>query len=1012
MKFRFIVSFVFSLLFFSNFVFAECSFTSRDSSCEVFSSPFNSFDLNFENSEDLLDFNAVIYDKANLYNSVLVEMDADNRKVRNVNPFSKAGVYVLDVSARNSVGRDFNFKKEFVFDNLKPSIPIVSLDLDSETSSIEVLGLAEFSKTVVAVGSNGGEIGRTEVLADGTFNLSLNLPNSGLNFVRFYSIGYNGLKSESLDRVIRVGNFGLTDLNPTVAFISLDDNSAVNNLVEGFTNSRNYYVSGNVGVSNSRVFISGNPVESDNNGKFGGFVNLNEGDNEIEVLAGGSSKVLNVKYVNPRFLFTEVNFEKFVIGDYNLFTGDANLDVGFDVFLNGVFVKSVDVSDSSFSFDLTGFKYGKNYVYLKGANGEEFSDIVYFDNVAPKIEVLSSKISKDSTYLYFKVFDEFGVDISKSELILNGKSISSELLEVRGDYYIYDVVFSEGSNSFNLKIVDNSGNSFDVSNNVVVDSNVAIIESVIVESGDRVGDYLFLSEGESKISLVPNKNIAFVKVLLNGEYVTDYTIKQNNEVEMNLNVLEDSGVLSFEFIDSKYVKFSQEFKYEVLRKPQIEFDFVDMSKANEFGVVRVSGNVDSSYFDWESFEIGDNKVSRFGDNFEVVSKIHSSQLTISGRDYLLNEVTPNLFSGVIYKNMKPRFEFNDLNLYGIYGSVVGFTNSDLNMIFSYDGFETSGFLDSTFSLASAQRSGVRSVNLKGSSESGNKFNLVNAVSVDSVKPGIYFLESKIVLLGTLSSIVMVRVDGNNVGTGSSCLSSNDFDLFCRELSLIGVDSVIEVTDGAGNIFSRTYDGSVDNVIVGPVPMKVYMTGNDLKTSEENFFVSGQFVSSSPVSSVSVDGSSCIFDDYNFVCLVSLEDGDNSFTVTVVNVDGESASNSINILKTVLDFDISLSGFAGEKLIDVLEEYYIVDDKVDVLGGVSKEVLVKLVINDKEILKGSLDGDINLVDVDLTEFVTGKDKTELEVTLRAEDEFGNKADSNTLVLIYNRVLETIVDIFIS
>ena len=341
------------------------------------------------------------------------------------------------------------------------------------------------------------------------------------------------------------------DLNPVVSKIVIDDNSVINEVSELATLKRNFYVSGSVGAPNARVFISGNPVVADGSGKFGGFVNLNLGENEIVVLSGGVSKSFKISYVEPKFHFTSVSVPKVVEESSVEFYVGTDFDTPFDIFLNGEFYDSRVSVDGEIGFVVSGLRSGKNYILLKGFDGAEVLKVVYVDSESP---VLSEHVPEFVVGdLYFSAKDDFGVDFRKTELRLNGELVENDLLEIKGDYFFYNFEnLSEGDYDFGVTVFDNVGKSDEISGSFKVDYSRADFVDIDVKNGVLFGDkFLFSGFDDVRVVFRPNRNVAFDRVFMNEDEQTSYKIKKDNSVIFDLNFFDELGEFELKFIDNE-----------------------------------------------------------------------------------------------------------------------------------------------------------------------------------------------------------------------------------------------------------------------------------------------------------------------------------------------------------------------------------------------------------------------------------------------------------------------------
>jgi hypothetical protein len=923
-----------------------------------------------------------------------------------------------------------------LFDNLKPNLPVLPINLDSDKSSISVLGTALFSKEIIVADKSGRTIEKKQkfqVSEDGTFNFDMNLV-AGVNFFKFAAVGHNGLVSDFVERVIISKPNSVINFEPFVSNINLDDNNLLNKVVSGVTLKRNIYVSGNIGYPDSRVFISGNPVVSTKNGDFGGFVNLNQGENKIEVLAGGKNKSFDVSYVSEEFRFRTVQVSKFTNVDNVNLNIEALYDANFDVYLNGEITSTQKTSNGVLDLKVSDLRYGKNYIYLSGPSGKFIEKLVFYDNQKPEIEVVSPQNSSALNRFIFEVLDDFGFDIKKTVFKLNGITVSNDNLTVSGNYFVYDVSeLTNVDNSYSILVYDLAGNSSEEFGNFTVSSDSVSLDEITVNDGKVLGNRIFFNSlGTQNLKIIPSKNIAFEEILLDGEDQTNYSINNDNSVDLEVNLFDKSGEFEFIFIDgSKDIatedlnNFTQKFSYIVVSEPKIEFDFIPRSILGEGETFVVSGKVTSEYFNWNSFEINSVDVKRKGDYFETHLTFDGSlPLLISGNDFLGKHFSDNTVDIV-------KMDSSDLNLQILNGSNDFFSGSIpdpfdpdvLGFVNSYDGVYSKQVLPQSFNLVSAQRSGLRNLNLKGTKESLKRFSYEDKVSVDGLKPEIYFLEDKVVVLGTLSEVKLISVNGKDFGTGEGCDYLYGFSNFCNEIDLVDMGDKVKVVDSFGNEFSRVYSGVLDDVSFPVRDLKIYFTGNDKYVDSRDTFVQGQFISSERIDSISTNYGSCEFDTFNFVCDLILYNGENNVDVEIKTKSGDTEKEEI-ILDVIpgpeddgdsgsyVPLSLSLIKIYGDGVYDLSKNYGFDSTKVSFEGDVNKNSDVELIINDEVVRVNEFDDRVNFSDVDLSDFVVGSDKAQLDVWLRATDSFDRHKDSNVLILFYNRVKKTVVDVIIN
>lgn len=1020
---RVLMLFILVFGFFVTGVSAQCVFDNLDSSCESFSSPFNSFNLNFDSVSNLESYEVSLFLKSNPSNELKTRVEGN--LVFNVNPFVEAGVYVLRVSSKNKAGVIVENDFEFVFDNSKPAAPIVDLNLVSNTNSILVMGKGRFGMSVLAEDLNGQSV-TSVVDSNGDFQINLNL-NSGLNYFRFYQVNSNGIKSEPIERIILFddGNIVTSDASGIVV-----DDLSVSNMrtyldVNSYvTTKRNFYVSGKVeeALRGSDVYVNGVKAKVDGLNRFGAFVLLNEGSNKLKIQSGALVSFVDVTYVEPRFKFLNLNFTKVTNVDSFSLSGKVNYDVPFDVYVNGKFVSQIISTNGNFDEVISGLNVGKNYIYLSGLNGEGVREIVYYDNSLPQVVLSGSEKLAYSNKLVFEILDDTGVDISQLKLIIGPYVFTSDSFNVSGDFYMVDVSSVEdGSYNYVISAVDRTGNLGELSGVLSIDKSNTLFESFNVESGYVLGNNIFTKKGVKKLSLSPSRYVAFEEIYLDGVRQSNYEIKSNGDVELLADFENSNGVLEMKYINSNHDSFSEIFNYYTDdEEPFVDLDYVAEGYSIDSGLIKISGEIVDSHFDWTTLNFnGVSNYLRFGSYFEAFVPVASSNLEISGRDYSLNEISNKVFGGIFTKDIRDTsVTFNKYSKDSVIG-VLSNTNSEIkNYVTKYDGeFVNKVYLSNNFELGVSEREGLRSVNFKGVESSLRSFKSYDVVSVDASKPEIYFIGGansrvKIVVDGTLSDVEGSSLSILDNGISVSSISNCDVKVgvFSKCYDVPSGSLEVSVSDVSGNSNSKVFSGSFDSLPVKSTSVDFFFNGNDKVTTESIYFVSGNVIGGDVLTGISVNGKACEFDDVSFVCSVNLNLGANDFEVVVKNSLGADIVKSYSIDRKDSNLVVSLDGAKGYGVFKSGSQYFINLNLIDVWGNVNSKSLVKVLVDGNEIRYGNKVNGFNL-SVDLGENVFGKSYESIDLWVEAEDEFGNKGVSNKFKLVYNRVLQTILKVIV-
>lgn len=1033
MRKRLLVLMLVSMFFLVNSAFAQCSLDDRINDCPVFSNTFNSFNLDFSDQEEVLSYEASIYKKDNPANKLIVMQDGNS--VRNLNPFTEPGVYVLKVDvltkARNTVTEEF----EYVFDNSEPLAPIIPLNLRSGSGSISIEGRTEASSTVVAE-DLGGNVVNTASDASGDFILNLNLQN-GWNYYKFYTIR-DGRRSVEVQRVIYSGSYPVIDVNSVTGSIDLESPAQTNartTEISGtyVTTKRDFYIQGTLGsgVAGIPVYINGARVLSDPSGRFGGLVLLNEGQNKIIVKAGSQQRQVLVDYVPSNFKFFELEHEKSVSSDELRITGKTNYDLPFQVYLNGKHLFEQVSSSGNVDFTLTGLREGKNYIYIEGYNSEVYNDIVYLDTQNPVIESLSAEsVSIGDKELVFRIKDDTGVEFTSFDMTFSdSKRYFGSDIEVRGDIFIVDLKkHEEGSYSYDVEVQDSSGRIGTFSGSITISPTSTMIETIYPQKGAFVGDTLFVKKGVQRIDIIPSRHIAFKKIYIDGEEQINYSIKPSGDVELHAEFKAEEGEMEFIFINNDYEEFTKIITYRTDEKnPELELDYIYRPYVST-QAVKITGKITDPYFDWESLGFNSQRnVVRYGDYFEAYvypPNAGENNLLVNGKDLNGNILVPSMLGGLMVKeSVVDDIVFEDVSSQSFKGQLSGGNSRVKNYASSYDGMDVKmAYISTDFELPASDREGVRSVNLKGVRGSDLTISDYSAVSIDGSEPELYHVSygsdrARVIIDGTLSPVVdssiSIMVNSQEVPSYSFCSNYQKPSVYsrCVEVpSQMGDQVVIRVEDDAGNTATKTFTvGEFNEPVTVPTQFEIYFTGNDKVSKKSSAFIQGQIKSSVPVTEVKVGNRVCAFDDFNFVCEVYLVNGDNDFEVIARNSNSETVSSSYSIFYDN-SFEVEINDISGDALVRIGSDYYTVSNNLFVSGDVSKEAIVKLLIDGNSFMTGVQDGEFT-VPMDLRENVLGKNEEELEIRLQAEDEQQRKVFSEKLKVIYNRISKTIVDIVV-
>ena len=1019
----------------------ECQIDSYGSECIIFDSPYNIFNLDISDEDDLDSFNARIFNKYNINNEIQVSIEENS--IENLDPFTEPGVYILEVVAYNRRKTPTVKEFEFIFDNSNPKPLVIEPNLRTDTNEIIIIGYGNPLHTVVAQRKNGDILREMRPQENGTFSLTLNNINSNNRaLVYFHSENANGIKSDTIERIIyfeeespsneqNVGSITISDLSLVTPSntVKVSENSYI-------SKKRNFYVEGTLTGTTQKgvpVYINGNKVLSASDNTFAGFVLLNKGENILEIKTKEVSTYVNVTYLDMDFRFTSNPLEDVKVVSQNTLTinGSTNVDLPVIVYVNGE-GSSLVVQDGTYSTQIIGLKSGKNYVYIEGYNGEYISDYIYYDTQEPQIEVVSETSFLNNSYdLVFKITDDTGVDLETMDVIIDGVEVSTNKIQRVSNYYMVNLrSYADGEHSYKVVARDRVLKSSSISGTFSINPDLTSIGRIDFDErlSRRIGNHLFLQEGMNRLKLHFSENVAFKSVKLDGREVIDYSINSDDSVDLRLNISEPSGELVLVYINSKGDVFTRNFKYySSLGESILKLNYVDKSGYGQGSFARVSGQIIGSSFNYSSLRVGgSNNYVLYGDYFEAIFLPgSSSDSLVRGYDISGNKVEIEL--PVFYDDSSNSIKL-DRHSKLISGRMDGSNDYTNSLVYSYEASDSNLFIinDNGFKLSPVDRLGLRAPLLKGIESSRNSFDSYRGIiSVDNMKPKVYFVSSggdvNVLIDGTFSDIdtgsLNIMVDGSPSNLGG-CSNYDKISLHDDCYSVSGGASraiSVNVSDMAGNSLYKEFTGTLNsNPEREDIDFEIYFNGNDLLTNKDYGVIQGQITSKSILTDVSVNGDSCHFDDFSFVCFIDLSRGANSFTVNTRNLGGDETEKEIVITRDDL-LSIEITGLSQKGIsFDISDVQFANDFNVFVINGtVDRNVSVSTLINDccqENSKEPKAKGEFT-IELDISQRVFGKSEDEFNVSLRAIDDLGNEATSNKIKFIFKRVFSTIIQIFV-
>lgn len=1023
----------------------NCNFDVYNTDCERFATSFVNFSLSFDNSNDFLDYEVIgLYNKENQNNKLLVEKIPGTNKIRNINPFTEPGVYILKIKTINKgkkVSQIYNFS--FIFDNTQPLPPQVpmNINLSDISGTVEIAGLNVFAKV-----NGGSEISTNSNNIQNTFNFSssnLNLEH-GLNYIEFYTKNPNQIKSESIGRIIYNGGYPTKNLNP-VSNIIINSNlerfneRTINNNNIYTTTKRDFYIQGTAtGSEGSIVYING--IETlISNGKFGAFFLLNEGENKIvaENLNSTIKSEITVNYFPLKFMFTDIDIDKIIKGNSFNFVGKTNMNAPFNIYLNGELKNTITPTNNEFSYTINGLNPGKNYLYLEGYNNAKYSRIIYSDTKNPKIEVLSFTNISNSQNFVFKITDDLGIDLNSLSLNINGMTYTNSNIDKKyGIFSINLSNFNDNNYIYSISVKDKVGNLAEFTGSININSNNLLIKSFKFSENPSyiIGNTIFVKNGINTLTLTPSNYIAFKSIKLDGFDITNYHFNNDGTVVINIDFTKEKGFLELSLLNSAGKSTTIKYKYITdSESPKIKFDYIKNPYSNNINPkITITGEIIDSNFDWSSFNINSKSVTKFGNYFEVniEPKTTTPSLDISGNDYSNNgfNLDVQAFENILLKKDLTKTQITPSSKYMKNSFLTSMSNFDQNIknyIYSWDKIDSKGnyIKSSTVNLPLNQRDGLRELKLKGFEESGNKMYSNQVFSLDSKNPEIYLIEEnseyKVLIDSTFSPLDSINMTSNGIPISISSTCNNTIAVFS---TCILIESNFDITHGlkvtakdkAGNMITKFFSNakSISDILpVNPITPKIYFSGNNLITSKSNIKILGNVKSSNPITSVKIANSNCDFDDSTFICDAVLQEGLNNITIDV-NSQGYISSKNITIKLIDPTISLNLDEIYGNSIYEYLGNTYLSGTGFSLNGTLNKPSILNVLINGELIKSINKNGTFE-IGIDLNQYLSGKeDSDNLTLQLEAKDNEGNIALSDNIKIIFNKFTSLFLNIILS
>ena len=541
MFFKKLILIVCVCILFFQFGFSVCYFELENpSACERFSDPFNSFVV--VTPLKINEESTFLYSK-DLGEGFTLQTNINGNTIRNAEPFTRSGVYVLKLGVEDSFGNvrdDYEF--EFIFDNSEPLPPVITNFKDGV-----VYGKTQLGNTPISEFSGGDVyriIGRSNENRDFSFrhsdiegaeDLVLFGANDSLGkFSNMFLYSFPLSTKEESSNITSISNFDVEEFSGEDLFYG-------RNLVLAYgriePNKR--------GIP---IHINGQKTLTNNGGEFYFIHKLHKGENTIEVVAGDQIERQSVEYNND-LGFTKINLSKKIVSSrdssFSIETETSNSQK-HTLLINGEIFDEIEGARNTFEIPTSNLKKGRNTVTLQSL-GEVVSRTIFLDTEIPNITI----IENNPQNLVFSVTDDTGVLSGSVSVIIQGvehRYTNNRNFRKIGNYYILNVRrFAQGT-PFSISAEDRAEKST-IDTRSLTGGNSPFITNVdfgALTESFSIGNKWFVSTSASptkrQISLHFSSPVTFDKIVLDEEDFTDYTIVGRN-TNLNISFSKKNGTL-------------------------------------------------------------------------------------------------------------------------------------------------------------------------------------------------------------------------------------------------------------------------------------------------------------------------------------------------------------------------------------------------------------------------------------------------------------------------------------
>ncbi len=464
------------------------------------------------------------------------------------------------------------------------------VDLHLSNLSTIVGGFREDGDSVNDIGEYNYFIGLTH-----SYLFDISLDNNSIFGLGNITLNNSAMNNLSLDNNSRVAGYILLD-SATMSNFKLENNSYFgrgnsisddnsdsiqlnsNSTIQHLFMTNNAIIDGFIYLTNSNIIdvtLSGTPDANDSSSP--GSANNYDIDNETGIVFGGGmelydSYLQDIEITNGAYMTGIWGNEIYL--ENNSYMQGIKADNGSiinDVFLNGSFMKEIEVLNGSYIYNID-LEDGSSITYLSVSNYSYFGDYIYlstnsymtFIKIDNNSQLFGEDYGWDDIYLYDNSYLE-------NITIKNNSSISSLNFDNEGSSggsYFRNIEISNNSYLANIHPYNNS--YFDtviVSNNSGLDSiylcedsgSSAYMYSITVNNNSFItddDDNIYIEDG-GYMSNVYLNNYGYLSGYLEmygGSYIYDIKIENDSYFGYNLNMEDGSHISWISLENDSYIE--------------------------------------------------------------------------------------------------------------------------------------------------------------------------------------------------------------------------------------------------------------------------------------------------------------------------------------------------------------------------------------------------------------------------------------------------------------------------